>query len=181
MVNMANAETTQSGLEDERKEAVWTQRCATLYQAWVQLRYHRRRQRFFDLADKLTKSFTVILGASLMGDALKQQVPVVASAIASLGLLALVFGYGDRKQLHKELAELAAGLVVAIEQITPYELTPEHSAGWCADYARLCARAPPPLKTLSLICEREQSAADGHPAHVTQPFFLKRLVADFKS
>lgn len=178
---MTNTQSTTLSLDDERKDAVWAQRCATLYNVWVQVRYHRRRQRFFDLADKLTKSLTVVLGASLMGDALKQYLPVVASAIASLGLLALVFGYGDRKQLHKELAEQAAALVVAIEQVSPYELTAERAAAWGADYARLCAKAPPPLKTLSLICEREQSVADGHPAHVAQPFVVARWFADFKS
>ena len=77
-----------------------------LYKAWVQVRYHRRRQRFFDLIDKATKATTLVLGATLFGKHLAS-LNWVATGISALGLMALVFGYGDRKQLHKELAEQA--------------------------------------------------------------------------
>jgi hypothetical protein len=172
---------TMSSDEDQRLDAYWTLRCATLRNAWVQVRYHRRRQRFFDLMDKGTKALTVVLSASLMGRYVADVVPALATLITSIGLLALIFGYGDRKQQHKELAEQAANLVTSIEQVPVSKLTSENVAGWAADYARLCAKAPPQLKTLSLICESEQSAAEGHPKHVPIPGFFRRLVADFKS
>ena len=76
---------------------------------------------------------------------------------------------------------LAAALVGSIEQVPVSELSADKTASWSADYARLCAKAPPPLKTLSLICEGEQSAADGHPDHVPQPGWFRRTFADFKS
>lgn len=117
----------------------------------------------------------------MMGRYFNSAFPWFAAAITSLGLLALVFGYGDRKQLHKELAELAAALVGSIEQVPVSGLSADKTASWSADYARLCAKAPPPLKTLSLICEGEQSAADGHPDHVPQPGWFRRTFADFKS
>lgn len=177
---MRNPESTPTACDDARADNLWTQRCATLHNAWVQVRYHRRRQRFFDLTDKLTTSATVALGASLLGQLPKSWQPLIASAIASLGLLALVFGYGDRKQLHRELAEQAATLVGLIEQVPAGELTPARTATWGADYARLCAKAPPALKTLSLICEGEQAAADGHPNHVAKQHIFRRLIADFK-
>ena len=167
--------------EERRLDALWAQRCAVLRNAWVQVRYHRRRQRFFDLVDKGTKAVTVVLGASLMGKYFAGAFPWFAAAITSLGLLALVFGYGDRKQLHKELAEQAAALAGSIEQVPARDLSVDKTAVWAADYVRLCAKAPPPLKTLSLICESEQSAADGHPGHVRMPHWLRRAVADFKS
>ncbi len=180
MCSMSTA--TDSTIADEaRLDSLWTQRCATLHNAWVQIRYHRRRQRAFDLMDKGTKSITVVLGASLMGQYMVGFLPWLATAITSMGLLALVFGYGDRKQLHKELAEQAAALVGAIEQVPSGDLTPAKTSAWNADYARLCAKAPPPLRTLSLMCEREQSIADGHPDHVPNPNFFRRVFADFKS
>lgn len=178
---MTEPESTQQALEDARADTVWEQRCAVLGKAWVQVRYHRRRQRFFDLVDKLTKSMTVLLGASLLGQELKNYLPFVASAISALGLLALVFGYGDRKQAHKELAEQAANLIASVEIVPAGLLNAGGVAQWGADYARLCAKTPPPLKTLMLICEREQSAADGHPEHVPLQPWHKRLLADFKS
>jgi hypothetical protein len=166
---------------DALADAMWEQRCGLLFKAWVQVRYHRRRQRFFDLADKATKSATVVLGASLMGQYFRDLLPWLATAITSLGLLALVFSYGDRKQQHKELAEQAAALVAAVELVPAGALAPDGVAAWGADYARLCAKSPPPLKTLSLLCEAEQSAADGHPLHVSRPALLRRWTADFKS
>lgn len=178
---MTTDPSTLSDEEDQRLDAYWVQRCATLRNAWVQVRYHRRRQRFFDLVDKLTKAVTVVLGASLMGRYVADALPIVATAITSFGLLALIFGYGDRKQQHKELAEQAAHLVSTIEQVPAGELTPAKVAGWGADYARLCSKSPPPLKTLSLMCEHEQAVADGHPNHVAKPGFFRRFVADFKS
>lgn len=178
---MTETLSAQAALEESRAEAVWNQRCAVLRNAWVQVRYHRRRQRFFDLVDKLTKSFTVLLGASLLGQELKTLLPYVASAISALGLLALVFGYGDRKQAHKELAEQAANLVASIEAVPAGQLNAAGTALWGAEYARLCAKTPPPLKTLMLICEREQSTADGYPDHVPMQHWFKRFFADFKS
>lgn len=175
-----NAHPSPADIE-ARADALWAQRCSALHRAWVQVRYHRRRMRFFDLVDKLTKSATVVLGASLLGEWLKGFQPLVASAIASLGLLALVFGYGDRKQSHKELAEQASALVAAIELVPAGELEPRHTATWSADYARMCAKAPPQLKTLSLICEGEQASADGFPDHVAPPPFWRRCLADFKN
>lgn len=172
---------TLSSDDEQRLDAYWTLRCATLRNAWVQVRYHRRRQRFFDLVDKLTKALTVVLGASLMGRYVAEAIPIMATAITSIGLLALIFGYGDRKQQHKELSEQAAMLVSAIEQVPVGELTPAKVAAWGADYARLDAKSPPALKTLSLICESEQAVADGHPNHVAVPGFFRRLLADFKS
>lgn len=103
----------------------------------------------------------------------------MAAVISGLGLLALVFGYGDRKQVHKELAEQAAGLIAAIERVPAGELNSSRIAEWASEYARLCAKAPPPQKTLTLICEREQATADGHPNHAPQVPRILRLFAYF--
>lgn len=176
---MNTAATGQPTSEEDRLDAMWVQRHNTLFQAWVQVRYHRRRQRFFDLLDKATKSATVVLGASLMGQYFKDLLPWLATGITCLGLLALVFGYGDRKQMHKELAEQAAKLVADIETVTVAQLSFERTAAWAAEYARLVAKAPPPLKSLSLICEREQATFEGNPEHVAKVPFYKRWVASF--
>ena len=74
---------------DALADTVWQQRCGLLYKAWVQVRYHRRRQRFFDLADKGTKAATLVLGASLFGKHLAS-LNWVATGISALGLMALV-------------------------------------------------------------------------------------------
>lgn len=163
------------------EESNWHQRCDTRHHAWVQLRYHRRRQRFFDLCDKLTKTVTILLGATLFGVAVKEWVPLLGSLVSSLGLLSLIFGYSDRKQQHKDLSEQAANLIFDIEATPLAEITSHKVAGWNAGYVRICTKAPPALKTLTLICEREQSSADGNPNHIPEQKWLDRLLADFKS
>jgi hypothetical protein len=168
-------------IDDKAADAIWTMRCKTLHDAWVQVRYHKKRQRFFDLIDKITKSATVLLGASLLGEWLKDYLPWIGGIISSLGFLALIFGYGDRKQSHKDFAEQATNLVAGIELVPAGQLTPAIVAGFKADYARLCAKAPPPLKTLTIICEHEQSTASGYPNHVKLPSLYRRAVADFKN
>jgi hypothetical protein len=160
-------------------DANWVERCNTLFNAWVQVRYHKRRQRFFDLADKITKSLTVLVSASLIGLWLKECVPYMAAGISFLGLLALIFGYGDRKQQHKELGEAAANLIADIEAIPATNLDAEKVASFKSRYANLCAKAPPPLKTLTVICEHEQSVVNGYPDHKKRPCLCNRLLADF--
>jgi hypothetical protein len=176
---MTTALQTPGTAEDQQLDAIWTQRCAVLNKAWVQVRYQRRRQRFFDLVDKLTKSVTVVLGASLMGRFFVEWLPWLATAITSLGLLALVFGYSDRKQQHKDLAEQAAKLVADIELVPMTALGYDKTATWAAEYARLVAKSPPPLKTLTLVCEREQAASEGHPDHVALPVWPLRVIGHF--
>lgn len=159
----------------------WERRCAVLNRVKVTSRYHRRRQRFFDFLDKGTKAATVLLGASLFGEQLRQFLPWVATAISSLSLLNLVYGYSDRKQAHKELAEAAFFLAAKIEESSISVLNDTLAGLWAAELERLNAKEPPALKTLVIICEHEQCTAEGHPNHVPRPHWFKRLIADFFS
>ncbi len=172
----AHSDTTGS---DDQWNWLWEKRFAALHFAYVTYRYHRRRQRFFDLLDKGTKSATVLLGASLLGQTIKDLLPLVASAISGLGLFALVFGYSDRKQAHKELAEMAIKLAGDIERTAVGEITEAALGKWASEQSAINAKEPPQLKTLVIICEHEQSVSVGAKDHVTQPNWFRRLVADF--
>lgn len=161
--------------------ADWDKRLNTLHRAWVQVRYHRRRQRFFDRIDKGTKAVTALLGgATVVGAHLKQLEPVLLGpSIALLSLLSLVYTYSDRKQAHKELAEQFAGVVASIE-LTPEGLeSAEEVAKWASDYAKTVGKCPPALKTLTIICEREQSIADGKTPTAKKPGFWATVFCDF--
>lgn len=160
--------------------ADWDKRLHTLHRAWVQVRYHRRRQRFFDRVDKGTKAVTALLGgATVVGAYVKEWFPpFVGPSIALLSLLSLVYGYSDRKQAHKELAEQFAGVIASIE-LTPEGMeTAEEVAKWASDYAKTVGKCPPALKTLTIICEREQSIADGKAPTVDRPGRVASLFAD---
>ncbi|MDO8771587.1 MAG: hypothetical protein Q7K57_23330 [Burkholderiaceae bacterium] len=167
--------------DDPGYESRWRRRCDLLYQVKVTYRYHRRRQRFWDITDKGTKALTVLLGASLLGETLKHHLPLVASLISGLGLLALVFGYSDRKQSHKECAETAMQLVGRIEEIPMSRLDEVQLSQLVAEHARQNAKEPPALKTLVVICEYEESVSLGHPDQVPLPCLSRRIFADFIS
>jgi hypothetical protein len=169
----------ESFASDEQFHDAWDRRCAAHYRAMVSLRYHRKRQRFFDLLDKWTKALTVLAGASLLAEPIRQAVPVVAVAISGAGLLSLAFGYGDRKQAHKELADSFAFCAAAIEGTPGSALSASLVAEWESEVAALCAKEPPQLHTLVTICEREQSVANGHPEHIAAPPWPKRFVASW--
>ncbi|WP_205763659.1 hypothetical protein [Acidovorax sp. SRB_24] len=154
-----------------------------LHRAWVEVRYHRRRQRFFDFADKGTKVITLVLGVTLIGQQVQQRFPWVGSAIILVSLLELIYSYSERRQQHKELSEASARLVADIEKVPVTALRSDDTALWAASYALLCANSPPPLKVLKMICEREQSIADGHKESADKDnperHCLRRFIADF--
>jgi hypothetical protein len=166
---------------DEAYANAWGSRCHTLHRAHVSYRYHRKRQRFFDLLDKGTKALTVVAGASLLADPIKQNLPAAAMVISGLGLLSLVYGFGDRKQAHKELAEAFTMLASKIEGTPAASLTAQLSAGWEADALTLDAKEPPQLRALVSICEREQAIAEGHPDHVPALPLHKRVLSGWLS
>lgn len=166
---------------DDDWPALWSRRHAVLHRAYVTYRYHRRRERFFDLVDKASNAVTVLLAASLLGQTLQDLSPVVASVISALGLMNLVFGYGDRKQAHKALAEQAMALVGRIESAPMDQIDDIMAGGWEAAMAQLNAKEPPQLKTLVVLCEREQAEAIGNVGHVPLPPWWRRVLADFKS
>lgn len=178
-VHMSSSTDPCSTTADAVRDALWASRCEVLHRCGVTYRYHRRRQRFFDLLDKGTKSATVLLGASLLGDTVKLHIPLVASAISGLGLLALVFGYGDRKQAHKDLAEQTMQLAGRIEELPFSKVSSELAGQWAAEFSRLNAKEPPALRTLVILCEHEQATASGHPDHIALPPWHKRVLADF--
>ncbi|BEU96597.1 hypothetical protein ACDW_23020 [Acidovorax sp. DW039] len=173
-------ETTITAKAHEVPDPDWEKRSATLYRAWVQVRYHRRRQRFFDTVDKSSKALTAMLGgASIIGARLKEIEPLVGPAIALLSLLSLVYVYSDRKQTHKELAEQFAGVIAAIEQTPEGTESPQDVAKWASEYAKVVAKCPPALKTLTIICEQEQSISQGSEPALNQPGLLARMFANF--
>jgi hypothetical protein len=152
-------------MNDELFNYHWKSRHELLFTAQVSYIYHRRRQRFFDLLDKGTKAATVLAGASLLGTAIKDYLPWAALLISGLGLLSLVFGYGDRKQAHKELAESFATLVGSVRRAGEARFTEEQLNTWRAELQQLDAKEPPALRALVTLCQNEVSQAMGNSAH----------------
>lgn len=148
-------------LSDEKYEEVWGRRCEQLNWSNITYRYHRKRQRFFDVVDKLTQVAAVGGGVAVAGKTLPDHMPAVGWFIAFTGLLTLVFGYGEKRQCHKELAEMAIQMAGDIESIPACQLTEEIVCAWEKTRTTISLREPASLKTLVAKCEWEQAVAEG--------------------
>lgn len=166
-------------LSDEAYAAAWQQRYELLNWAGITYRYHRKRQRFFDVCDKLTQIGALGGGVLVAGKALTAHLPMLGSAIAFGGLMALLFGFSDRRQCHKELAAQAMALQGEIVAVPAAELTSEALAQWDAKRCAIDLKEPPNLKTLVAKCEWEQAVAEGHPDHCTRPTWWQQAHMHF--
>lgn len=160
-------------------DVIENRRHAATYLAKLGHLYHRKRERFFDLCDKTTKSLTVLLGASLLASYVKDAAPVIGTAVSAIGLLALVFGYTDRKQRHKELAEAYAELLAKMEAAGE-NCTMADLNQWHSELQKLNAKEPPTLGTLVVLCQNEIAIAEGKPDSVVPVNFYKQLFANWR-
>ena len=155
-----------AGSKNEDFQLVWARRHDLLHWASVTYRYHRKRQWFYGVLDRLTQVAAVSGGVAVAGKTLPDHLPLVGGLIVFAGLLALVFGYGDRRQCHKELAQQAMQLSGDIHSCTTDNLTEDQVCRWERVRADIDLQEPPSLPTLVHKCEYEQAVSEGHPKHV---------------
>lgn len=178
-MSQTNLDPDTATMDDAEWQHLWKRRCGLLNWAGITYRYHRKRQRFFDWMDKLTQVAAVMGGVAVLGKTIGDNLPWVGGAIAATGLLALVYGYSDRRQCHKELAEQAIQFAGDIESL-PYSLIDEAKVcDWDKQRAAIDLREPPNLTTLVSKCEWEQAVADGHPNHTKAPAWWQQLHMHF--
>lgn len=154
-----------------------TRRHELIYCLKLGVSYHRRRERYFDMCDKGTKTITVILGASLLASYIKELAPVVGAAVSAIGLMALVYGYTDKKQKHKELAEAFSELYAKVEA-AGREPPSDAVDIWLGELHKLNAKEPPCLGTLVVLCQNEIAIAEGKPESVVHVNAYKKLFAN---
>jgi hypothetical protein len=164
-----SADPNRCGPSDDEWNRVWACRCELLNWARITYRYHRKRQKFFDMADKLTQVAAVTGGVAVLGKTVSEYLPWIGGGISLVGLLALVFGYSDKRQCHKEIAERANRLTGDICSLSINALDEKQISVWERVRAEIDLSEPPNLKTLVQKCEWEQAVADGHPNHTKEP------------
>jgi hypothetical protein len=166
-------------MDDAEFADVWRQRCDVLYKARVQMRYHQCRQGHFEFVDGSITGLTIFMALALFAKSVQEHFPVVSVGVSMLAIMAVVFHTAERKYQHKDLKEQASKLAADITGVPARQLTAQLTASWESEFGRLAGRCPPPLRTLTLICEREQSIADGHPNHVVEQPKLRRIFSQF--
>lgn len=166
-------------MDDAEFADVWRQRCDVLYKARVQSRYHHCRQGYFEFVDGTITVLTICMALSLFSKTVQEHLPWVSFGVTVLAIIAVVFNTAEKKYKHKDLAAQASKLTADITAVPVRLLTSDLTAQWESEFGRLAGRCPPPKRTLTLMCEREQSISDGYPDHVAEQHWLRRMTSQF--
>lgn len=98
-------------MDESDFQYLWDKRHQVLYRVELSALYHQKRERFFEVCDKLAKAVAVIGGsAALAKIGSGYWIVYIAAAITVTSTCSLVFGFSDRARRHAELSRNFASL-----------------------------------------------------------------------
>ncbi|KVE11290.1 hypothetical protein [Burkholderia vietnamiensis] len=166
--------------EDDTKDDHWARRHAIVYNAEMSALYHQKRERFFELGDKLTKVASLLGGSAALYKVSEPSViGAVAVMITTASALSLVFGFSERARKHAELSREFKGLISEISRVGPFDFADDDLKAWDEARCRLEIKEPPALSLLVVICQNELAIAQNQPSRVVHISFWKRILANF--
>lgn len=173
------------GMSEAQRDFLWDVRDHVLYRSGLATRYHRRRERFFDILDRATRAVALIGGSAAFAAAAKQiELAQWAGLIVAVaGALALVFGFGEKARRYSGLAEAYKRLEADVLRVGAYDYTEEQVNEWRARVAEIESGEPPPLRVLVVLCQNDIAVALNQPGKVTNLPLWKRVlgqVMDFE-
>jgi hypothetical protein len=158
--------------DDAELDHAWEKRHAALYKAELSALYHQKRERFFELLDKLGKAAAVFGGSAALwklGD--PDVVARIAAFITATSALSLVFSFSERSKRHAELARSFRDVISDISSKSDFGVTDAMASEWAGKVCALEAKEPPTLGALTVMCQNELAIARGdknlvHPQNV---------------
>lgn len=165
-------------MSQDEFDYLWKRRFEVLYRAELSVLYHQKRERFFELCDKLAKAVAVIGGSAALANFTgPDAVRYFAAAITVTSTLSLVFGFSDRSRRHAESArnfkQLEADIVARGEQ----SFTESDISAWDAKARLLETSEPPALSALVVLCQNEIAVAVSQPEKVVKMNLFERWFA----
>lgn len=155
-------------------------RCNALYKAELSALYHQKRERFFELADKLGKAASLIGGsAALWKIGNEDIVAIMAAFVTASSALSLVFSFSERSKRHAELAQSFRLVISDILAKSEFDITPADAGLWMSKVCALDAKEPPSLSALTILCQNELAIARGASDKVKHQDTLTRILAHF--
>lgn len=149
--------------DTDARDYQWKRFSDMRYRVELSILYHRKRERFFELLDKLGKAVSVIGGSAALWKLADPQVVMwSAAAVACTSTLSLVMAFSDRARKHSELARGHGAMLAAMTAAGQYAF--EDAANldrWEAQLYELEAGEPPVLTALMIICENQIKIARG--------------------
>lgn len=158
----------------------WKKRCDAQYRAELSALYHQKRERFFELMDKLAKAAAVFGGSAALwkiGD--EKVVTSVAAFITATSALSLVFSFSERSKRHAELARGFRDILAEIAGASDFECTDAAASAWMGKVCALESKEPPSLGALTVLCQNELAIAQNQRHLVHKQNMLTRLMAHF--
>jgi hypothetical protein len=163
---------------DQELDHAWSKRENALYRAELSALYHQKRERFFELFDKLGKAIAVFGGsAALWKIGNPDLVAVVAATITASSALSLVFSFSDRSKRHAELARSFREIAGEIVGTSDFAIRDAKASEWMGKVCLLEAKEPPALSALVQMCQNELAIARKAPVYPQT--FLVRCLAHF--
>ncbi|MHB8123752.1 MAG: hypothetical protein ACYDG4_16565 [Desulfuromonadaceae bacterium] len=145
------------------------------------IRYHSRRQMFFDSLYKWTQVLSLISGSATVAVVIAKYTDCaiwLAAMVAIFSAFNLIFGFSGSARLHNDLARRFSELEKRI--IRDQNPSMESIASFEVDRLDIEMVEPPILKTLDLLCHNELCRALGYGEEaMAKVGFWGRLFAQF--
>ncbi|WP_155416833.1 hypothetical protein [Chromobacterium violaceum] len=171
---------TESASEDRLDKYLWDRRHEVLYNVELSSLYHQKRERFFELWDKLGKVASLFGGsAALFKAADAGFVSYMALAITATSALSLVFGFSERSKRHADLSRKFKLLAASVVSKGEIDFTEQDINAWNVEKYQLETSEPPALTLLVVLCQNEIAIAQNQKQKVIPVGFWKRQLANY--
>jgi hypothetical protein len=157
----------------------WQTRFDIVYKCRLSALYHRKRERFFSLLDKLTTTFALIAGAGAMTDLMPSaQYKAVAGAIVvAVTLPGIVFSWADKSRIY---ALLAAKFIALEAEIEGSGVLDTPALNKYKERSLIFEmEEPPQLSALTRVCQNEISLATGNLANIKKLTLCEKYFSQF--
>lgn len=165
---------------DARGDWLWSEQDTLTYRACVSAAYHGRRERAFNVLERLFQAFTAVSATAAFADITGKgdlaRWFALAAAVASI--LPLVFGFATSAQRHGQLKAGFKSLLSSIYAGGP-EMTEEQLGVFKSKLTELESGEPAGLAALVIHCQNEIAARERKTIYPLS--FFERCLMHFYS
>lgn len=158
-------------VSEERAAWLWKEQDALIYRVRISAAYNGRRERFFNVWERLLQAFTAITATAAFTDlAGKDGNGVVgiaswfAFAAAVASIVPLVLNLAGNAQRHGQLKSAFKSLLASMYS-TRTELTEGEIAAFKAKVTEIEAGEPAAMPAVVIACQNEIAASEGKPVY----------------
>jgi hypothetical protein len=160
------------------ENGVWKTRHELIYRSRLSVIYHRRRERMYELMDRIAKSVAVVGGSALVFKVANDQIMFAFGlAVLFTSTLSLVFQYSSRATAHAGLAKdwsMIEKDICAQENITEVQICTFESRA-----AGLDGLEPRVLRALVADCQNELARAENEENFLRPLSLRQKLLMHF--